>query len=172
MFNIILIVFLLRSESAFRITGTEYSVKFIVANAGFDVEGTMKINSAQIDFDPNNLHKSQVRISADPSSVKTGIGVRDKHLLRSDYFDTEHYPEILIQSKGFVKTGEDKFEGRFDLTIKSITKEVTIPFSRNKKGDTIAYDAKFEINRLDFKIGEESLTLSETVRIEFGDFRL
>jgi polyisoprenoid-binding protein YceI len=80
---------------------------------------------------------------------------------------------ILIQSKGFVKTGKSNFAGRFDLTIKSITKEVVIPFTRGGKGDTIFYKGSFEINRLDFNIGEESLTLDETVRIEVsarGDF--
>jgi hypothetical protein len=41
-----------------------------------------------------------------------------------------------------------------------------MPFTRKKKGDTTYYEGDFEINRLDFNIGEESLTLDETVLIK------
>ena len=114
---------------------------------------------------PTIFGSASIQVSADPSSIETGIGIRDKHLRRSDYFDTNTYPEIRLQSKSFRKTGKNEFEGKFDLTIKSTTKEITIPFTRKKKGDITYYEGDFEINRLDFNIGEESLTLDETVRV-------
>ena len=98
-------------------------------------------------------------------TVETGIVIRDKHLRRSDYFDANKYPEIQLTSKSFSKSGKNEFTGKFDLTIKSIRKEIIIPFTRKKKGDTTYYHGDFEINRLDFNIGEASLTLDETVRV-------
>jgi len=166
MFTIIMILFLLERTDPFYLVDTQCTVSFQVINAGLEVDGTLKVKSTNIRFDPDNLQAASIQVSADPSSIETGIGIRDKHLRRSDYFDTNIYPEIRLQSKSFRKTGKNEFEGKFDLTIKSITKEITMPFTRKQKGNTTYYEGDFEINRLDFNVGEESLTLDETVRIK------
>ena len=166
MFNIIMILFLLERTGSTYLVNAQCTVNFTVVNAGIEVEGTLKVKNANIQFDPDNLRQASIQVSADPSSIETGIGIRDKHLKRSDYFDTNTYPEIRLQSKSFRKTGKNEFEGRFELTIKATTKEITIPFTREQKGNTTYYEGNFEINRLDFSIGEESLTLDETVRVK------
>ena len=174
MFTIIMILFLLERADPSYLVDAQCTVNFTVINAGLEVEGTLKVKSANISFDPDNLRQASIQVSADPSSIETGIGIRDKHLRRSDYFDTNTYPEIRLQSKSFRKTGKNEFEGKFDLTIKSTTKEITIPFTRKKKGNTTYYEGDFEINRLDFNVGEESLTLDEIVRVKVsavGNFR-
>ena len=165
MFTIIMILFLLERADSSHLVNAQCTVNFTVVNAGLDVEGTLKVKTANIIFDPENLQHASIQVSADPSSIETGIGIRDKHLKRSDYFDTNTYPEIRLQSKSFRETGKNRFEGKFDLTIKSITKEIDIPFTRKKKGEVTSYEGGFEINRLYFNVGEQSLTLDETVRV-------
>ncbi len=141
------------------------SVKFTVVNAGFEVEGTLQITRVEIDFDPRKLSQSSVSVVVDPSSIKTGIGVRDKHLKRSDYFDVARYREIQLKSTGFKKTGRSAFVGTFDLTIKDITRAVEIPFTvKNDQSGTL-YEARFKINRLDFKLGEDSVILEDDVEV-------
>ena len=168
MFTIVLLLFFLDRQIPSHPVNFEYSVKFTVINAGFEVEGTMKIKDALIRFDPDKFLDGKIQVSADPSSIETGIGIRDKHLKRSDYLDATTYPEIQLRSKDFSKTGKNEFTGKFDLTIKSITKEIIIPFTIKRKNDATFYQGDFTINRLDFKIGEESLTLDETVHIQVG----
>jgi len=165
MFTIIMILFLLERADPSHLVDAQCTVNFAVINAGFEVEGTLKVKNADIRFDPDNLLQASIQVTADPSSIETGIGIRDKHLRRSDYFDTNTYPEIRLQSKSFRHARKNEFVGKFDLTIKSTTKEITIPFTRKKKGNTTYYEGDFEINRLNFNIGENSLTLSESVRI-------
>jgi polyisoprenoid-binding protein YceI len=166
MFAIIMILFLLERTDPSYFVNVQCTVTFKVINAGLEVDGTLKVKSTNITFDPDDLLGASIQVSADPASIETGIGIRDKHLRRSDYFDTNTYREIRLQSKSFRKTGRNEFEGKFELTIKAITKEITIPFTRKQKGNTIYYEGDFEINRLDFNIGEESLTLDDTVRIK------
>ena len=166
MFTVIMILFLLERGNPLPLVNAQCTVNFTVGNAGLEVEGTLKVKDANIIFDPENLQHASIQVSADPSSIETGIGIRDKHLRRNDYFDTNTYPEIRLQSKSFRETGKNRFEGKFDLTIKSTTKEITIPFTRKKKGELTYYEGDFEINRLDFNIGEQSLTLDETVRVK------
>jgi polyisoprenoid-binding protein YceI len=141
------------------------SIHFSVNNAGFEVEGIMQVVHADINFDPEKLGKSVVSIKADPSSVDTGIPIRDKHLLRKDFFDVKEYPEIHLKSKRFYKKSSTDFVGIFDLTIKSITKEVEIPFRLKRTRAGNQYDANFIINRLDFNVGEKSLTIEDKVEV-------
>jgi polyisoprenoid-binding protein YceI len=165
MFHFIVILFLLNRADFSYFADAQCTVNFTVMNAGLAVEGSLKVKNANIRFDPDNLQHASIQVSADPSSIETGIGIRDKHLRRSDYFDSNACPEIRLQSKSFRRTGKNEFEGKFDLTIKSTTKEITIPFTRKNKSETTFYEGTFELNRLDFNIGEESLMLEETVRV-------
>jgi len=88
MFTIIMILFLLERSDPFYLVDTQCTVSFQVINAGLEVDGTLKVKSTNIRFDPDNLRAASIQVSADPSSIETGIGIRDKHLRRSDYFDT------------------------------------------------------------------------------------
>ena len=101
MFNIIMILFLLERADPIHLVDAQCTVNFTVINAGLEVEGTLKVKNANIRFDPDNLRQATIQVSGDPSSIETGIGIRDKHLRRSDYFDTNTYPEIRLQSKSF-----------------------------------------------------------------------
>jgi polyisoprenoid-binding protein YceI len=141
------------------------SVRFSVENAGFDVEGTLDVARTEIRFDPNQLKKSSVEIILDPSSIETGIDIRNKHLKRSDYFDVARFPEIRVRSTGFRRKNKNEVVGEFSLTIKSVTKQISIPIEIKEIGDVIAYEAIFQVNRLDFGVGEESLTLDNTINI-------
>lgn len=144
-----------------------WSVKFSIENAGFEVGGTLNVVEAEIKFDPENLERSYIHASADPSTIQTGISIRDKHLKRSDYFDVVNFPKIRIHSKSFKKDGAHTYTGKFDLTMKGITREIEIPFTI-RKNTGVHYEASFEINRLDFNIGDASLTLDEKVKISIS----
>lgn len=141
------------------------SVVFSIRNAGLAVNGTIGGISADIAFDPDDLDHSHMQATADPATVQTGIGIRDRHLLRSDYFDVKNHPRVQMVSKAFRKTGKNAFTGQFDLTIKEITREVTIPFTAIRKSNAMVYTGEFEVNRLDFNLGEKSPILAEKVKV-------
>jgi polyisoprenoid-binding protein YceI len=161
----ILVYFLVWVNLDENVDESSYSILFSVTNAGFDVEGKIQLQEAEIRFDPANLRSSYIYATADPSTIKTGISIRDKHLKRSDYLDVGTYPQITLRSKAFRKKGRENFVGRFDLTIKGVTKAITIPLTRKKDNKIVRYEARFEINRIDFSIGAESLTLADVVNI-------
>lgn len=142
-------------------------VKFSVHNAGIEVTGILGGATAQITFHSDEPRLNTISATADPSTIQTGIAIRDKHLRRSDYFDVEKYNAINLTSKSFRKVGRNKFKGVFDLTIKGITKSIIIPFSLTYEDKFVIYRGEFEINRLDFNLGEESLILDKNVKIYF-----
>lgn len=141
------------------------SISFSILNGGFEVAGTLKVVRAEIKFDPQNLRESYIHAFADPASIETGISVRDKHLKRSDYFDVARYPQIQLRSHSFTKTGRLSFVGKFDVTIKGVTKTIEIPFTVKREKQRITYETRFELNRLDFNLGERSVILDNIVTI-------
>jgi polyisoprenoid-binding protein YceI len=140
-------------------------VKFSIRNAGLQVEGTMGVHSLDIKFNPENLTQSVIHAKANPSTIQTGINIRDKHLKRSDYFNVDQYPEIVLRSQSISRTSKNKFTGQFELTIKGITKTITIPFVRTQERNAVRYQSNFQINRLDFNLGEPSAILDKEVTI-------
>lgn len=158
-----------RDNARVQITSTPASrVTFSVSNAGIEVNGTLKVVITEFNFDPLNLDKSTITASADPSTIITGIAIRDKHLRHKDYFDVDHFSEILLRSVQFRKAGKNKFIGDFLLTIKNTTRVVKINFETQQSNGRINYSGTFEVDRIDFNVGEKSAILDTEVSIEFS----
>lgn len=143
---------------------TPVKLSFMITNAGITVTGILEGN-ADINFNPDDLINSAIRATASPATIRTGITIRDKHLQQEDFFNSTQFPLMVLQSTRFRKTGRQSFAGDFDLTIKSITRPVTIVFSRLPTKSVIRYQGHFDLNRLDFSLGEKSMVLDEGVRI-------
>ncbi|GAA4460104.1 YceI family protein [Nibrella saemangeumensis] len=139
------------------------AVSFQIQNAGITVNGTLEELEADITFDPNQLGNADIRASVPVSSIRTGISLRDKHLQRPDYFQADKYPRIELASKVVRKTGRNKYEGVFALTMKGIERDVTIPFTVSSANE---FTGSFRVNRLDFGLGQESLVLADEVAIQ------
>ena len=71
---------------------------------------------------------STVEIVIDASSVSSGTTDRDAHLTSEDFFDVATYPQIRFVSTSVEPNGSDwRLLG--DLTIKDVTKPITLDFS-------------------------------------------
>lgn len=142
-----------------------YAIQFTIANAGLDVEGSFGKMTAEIRFDPADVTNSVLQASVDVSSIKTGIELRDKHLLGREYFYAEKFPLIKLESKTIRGISKNKYTGTFLVTIRDITKEMEIPFSVLRKGKNLILKGDFSLNRLDFGIGSDSIILSDKVEV-------
>jgi polyisoprenoid-binding protein YceI len=141
-------------------------IEFKIKNMGMTVDGSMDITELQFIQPSADPSTWSLEGSASPATISTGIGLRDKHLKRADYFDIEKYPLIRIQSSQIRSKGKSKYEGTFAITIKGVSKTIIIPFniSENNKAKQVA--GEFTINRLDFGIGEKSSILADAVAIK------
>jgi len=141
------------------------NVRFEIRNAGFKVEGTLNGWEGVITFYPDNLERSKVSASVQVETIDTGIEARDKHLRGEDYFEIENYPKIYLVSKSFSRIDPNNFTGIFDLTIKAVTKEITIPLIFSKEGSKTILEGDFELDRLDYGVGGKSFILSKKVKV-------
>ncbi len=144
---------------------TRHEVAFTIRNAGLGVNGFFERLDASMEFDPASLEQSRISASVDVSTVKTGIELRDKHLLGREYFDAARFPLIRMASKNIKALSRNKYEGVFTIVVRDVSKDVTVPFSVSRKGRGLLFRSDFRINRRDFGVGKESIILSDDVDV-------
>ena len=92
-----------------------------VRGAFNEFEGT-----AQLDGDDPS--KSSVTVTIKADSIDTRNEQRDAHLRSNDFLEMETFPEITFVSTAAQQLDESTFRLTGDLTIKGVTKPVTIDF--------------------------------------------
>ncbi|HMP98509.1 MAG TPA: YceI family protein [Cyclobacteriaceae bacterium] len=143
-------------------------IRFQIKNAGITVDGTISDWEYDIVWDAKKLANCKISGRANPASIDTGIKLRDKHLQGRQYFHVEKFSFISLQSKIIVAKGKGNYTGTFDLQIRDVIKEIEIPFTIVTSSHKQYFKAEFNINRLDFNIGESSLVLGDEVRVEIS----
>ncbi|MCP4706795.1 MAG: YceI family protein [candidate division Zixibacteria bacterium] len=135
-----------------------FSVKHLVISK---TTGKFDDYSGFVMFDGKNFEKGKAEVTIQMSSINTDNSKRDDHLRSVDFFNVEKFPTMTFLSKKISKTKGDKFKMTGDLTIKGVTKEVTLDCTFNGAaefmGDTRAgFTAHTVINRQDFNIAWEN----------------
>ena len=79
-------------------------------------------------FDVENPAGSRAELTIQAASIDTRNADRDGHLRSNDFFDMETYPEIRFASTSVEQVDGGNYRVTGDLTIKGITKPVTVDF--------------------------------------------
>ena len=91
------------------------------------VRGKFNSFEGKIRYNPENLADSGVKVKIDAGSIDTDHDQRDEHLRSADFLEVENHPTITFKS-----TKVEKSDGGMtvtgDLTMRGVTKEVSIPF--------------------------------------------
>jgi len=122
-----------------------------------NVKGSFGSFEANIETMGDDFMTAQVECIVKAASVDTGSTDRDKHIKGPDFFDVEHYPDIIFKAKKYENVDNDgSYELWGDLTIKNVTKEIMLdvefggvihdPWGAEKAGFTI----NGKINRSDW----------------------
>ena len=139
-------------------------IHFEIDNMGVrTVEGLFTGMKGTIIFKESDLTNSSFDVCIDASSINTENEKRDDHLKNQDFFHVDSFPNICFKSKSIVKNKEG-YKVTGDLSMHGVTLELTFPFTYSSK----YFKAFFELERLDYKIGEDygSFMVGKTVEIE------
>jgi polyisoprenoid-binding protein YceI len=123
--------------------------------AGY-VYGTFGGPTGIISYDSTDLTKTTFDISVDVDSIDTRNANRDKDLKGPDFFDAKQFGTLTFKSTSVKKTGDNTMDVTGDLTLKGVTKSVTVPMEmtgtgKGMKGETrTGFRADFKIDRTDF----------------------
>ena len=100
-------------------TSFAFTVKHMMIS---NVPGEFDKFNGQIIYSPDDLANSKANVTIDVASINTRIEKRDAHLKSPDFFDAAQFPTITFVSTKFTPTA---ITG--NLTMKGVTKEITIP---------------------------------------------
>jgi polyisoprenoid-binding protein YceI len=79
-------------------------------------------------FDADQPENSRLELVIKAASIDTRNADRDGHLRSNDFFAMDEYPEITFRSTSVERTGDAEYRVTGDLTIKGVTKPVTVDF--------------------------------------------
>ncbi len=135
---------------------------FTINHLGFStMHGRFGKTSGSLTMDEKRTTGS-VEIVIDASSVDTGMAKRNDHLRSPDFLNAAEFPEITYKSTKVTFNGASKATVVGNLTIKGVTKPVTLdvhsvncgihPMDPTKKKFVCGFDATAKIKRSDFDI--------------------
>ncbi len=91
-----------------------------------NIKGSFTEYNASIYTTGDDFMTAEVDFWMNPNSLHTKDEKRDAHLRSADFFDVEHHKEITFTSNTIEKTGSDSYELWGNLTIKGITKKLSL----------------------------------------------
>jgi polyisoprenoid-binding protein YceI len=139
----------------------QFKVKHLVIST---VTGFFKSFEGSLETENEDFSDAKIDFSIDIASLDTNQTMRDDHLKSAEFFDAEKYPHITFKSTSFTKTGDDEYKLVGDLTIRDVTKPVTLDVefggsAADFYGNTKAgFEITGKINRKEFGLTWDGVT--------------
>ncbi|WP_417320535.1 YceI family protein [Emcibacter sp.] len=134
---------------------------------------------ATLHYNSGNAESSKLKVTIDPKSIDSGLPKFDEELANdAKFLDAGKYPEITFVATKLEQTSEGKGKMTGDLTIKGVTKPVTLDVTLNKAAKhpmsgqpMLGFSATGSFKRSDFGVGYAVPMVGDeiimTIEVEF-----
>lgn len=151
-----------------RMQPAESALTFTAYQSGDPIEGRFEDFDAVIHFDPDRPEVGSVEVTIRTASATTDDSMRDDTLKSADLFNVEAYPTARFTADRFEKAaGENAYIAPGELTLRGVTKPVTLPFTLTVEGEGTGATARamggITIQRLDHGVGQGDWQDTSTV---------
>lgn len=130
------------------------------------VEGTLSV-------DPKKAADARLDVTIDANSVGTLNPALDAHLKTADFLDTANFPTATFKATSIKLTGKRTADITGDLTLRGVTKPVTVKATFNQAGVnpvdktySLGFAGKATIKRTDFGVSAYAPAVGDTVTLE------
>ncbi|MFH1197936.1 MAG: YceI family protein [bacterium] len=135
--NSLILLLVLGASSFF--AQTKWNIDKSHSNAGFtvthlvisEVDGYFKNYEGSVETNGDDFTNAKIEFSFDIASINTDNEKRDNHLKSDDFFNAEKFPKMTFKSKSFKKVDGKNWKLVGDLTIRDVTKQVTLDVKNN-----------------------------------------
>lgn len=137
-------------------SSVEFSVRHMMVS---NVKGHFGGVTGMIQTVDEDIASAKVDVEIDASTISTNAEQRDTHLKSADFLDVATYPKITFISRSVQDHGDGTFDIFGDLSIRGVSKEVTLKAEDNGRGNTpfgtyvAGFTATTTLNRHDFGAG-------------------
>lgn len=130
------------APGTFAIDASHSTVQFVARHMMVSkVRGSFDDYSGTITIAEDPL-QSSVEVALEAASVNTRDETRDGHLKSADFFDADNHPKITFRSTGVKQRSETELTVTGDLTIRGITKPVSMQVQLIGAWDTAYWESK------------------------------
>ena len=123
-------------------------------------------------YNADDVSASSVEVTLPISGISALATDFKDHLSAADWFDVAKFPSATFKSTSVQAAGTNKFTVAGDLTVKGVTKPVTLDVTLNGAGEhpmrkvqAIGFDASTTLKRSDFGLGAYAPAVSDEVKI-------
>ena len=110
--------------------GAHAFIQFRIQHLGYSwLSGRFNRFSGNFSYDENNPAAASVRVEIDPASIDSNHAERDKHLRGEDFLYVDRFPQAGFVSTSFQEHGDGTATLKGDLTLRGVTRPVTIAVS-------------------------------------------
>ena len=104
-------------------------VTFEATGSGYNTKGIFKTTRPRSSSTLMTPEEASVRVTLECASATTGAADVDQTLQSQEFFDPGRYPTAEFVARGAKPDGDGKYILNGRLTLKGVTKPVTLPFS-------------------------------------------
>ncbi len=151
-------------------TEVEFSVRHLMIS---NVKGRFGNVTGRITVDEQRPELVELEASIPVGTIDTRSEQRDTHLRSPDFFDAEHHPSMTFRGRGITGDLRDSFQLHGDLTIRGVTKPITLDVTTEGRGkdpwgnERIGFSATGKLDRKDYGLTWNQLL--ETGGVAVGD---
>lgn len=135
-----------------KINRSKSKADFQVINLGVKVKGSIRGMYGEFNLNETDPTSSFVKAYLDVRAIRTGIKLRDEHLMEERFLHKEKYPKMSFVSTEITKDG-NAFVATGNLTIRDVTKAEEISFINNNG----TYQGTFSIDRKEYNVDNDDL---------------
>ncbi len=160
------------APETYQVDGTHTFPRFSYNHHGLSIQTSQfNITTGTVTLD-KEARTGAVDITIDTRAIDTGSAVFNEHIQAEDFLDTAKYPTATFKSTRVVFEGDQPRAIEGDLTIKGVTKPVTLKVTHFAamthpmlKKDAIGANASTQIKRSEFNAGKYAPYVGDEVTI-------
>ncbi|MET9759319.1 YceI family protein [Streptomyces sp. NPDC006372] len=136
------------------------------------VHGLFEAFEGSARLDGDSPSKSGVRLTIRARSVQTRNRKRDDHLRSGDFLDAGAHPALTFTSTRVERVGGTGFKVTGDLTVRGVTRPVTVDFELTGAGDErggfrVGFTGRTTIDREEWGVSGGRGLVGRKVTLEF-----
>ncbi|WP_417320531.1 YceI family protein [Emcibacter sp.] len=169
----VFLTFLFMALLPVRVSAAEWIVDYDKSRLGFSglqtgnaFTGIFESWAAHISLDPEDLSTAAINVEIDMSSVDTFDKQRNEALPGADWFDVSRFPKAIFKSARVTHLDHNHYEAAGTLTIRGVSKQVTLPFRMDINGDEAIAIGGLTLVRSDYEVGQNMWSSGQWVGLD------
>lgn len=128
-------------------------VGFSVEQSGAKVVGQFEDFSSTIQFHPDQLDSSRIRVVIETASVNSEDKTRDDTIRSGTFLDSTAHPQAIFTAEQFEQTGPGQFRAQGTLTLRGTSRPLNLEFTASVQDGLLTAQGSASLERLDYGVG-------------------